>query len=189
MGVLQAFLQRFLRASHIATQVEYKCLEALTRYILELSLLDFSMLSYRPSTVAAATLLLARILLAHMHHQSGPYLPHVVWTRTLEHYTFHTAEELEACTRKLHKTLLAASCKSDNERRTFHSIYTKYEQTRRGAVARLGFMTSLPAHAFEPMAQFWVPAEYFSHLGLAQTGASAAEGAPLSLKAVAVGAR
>lgn len=43
---MQAFLQRFLRAAHVATVVEYKYLEQLTRYILELSLLDITMLAF-----------------------------------------------------------------------------------------------------------------------------------------------
>jgi Cyclin, C-terminal domain len=162
---VQAFLQRFLRASHIATQVEYKCLEALTRYVLELSLLDVNMLAYRASTVAASTLLLCRILLAHMHSAAaagGPLRPHVAWTRTLEHYTFHTPRELEGCVRKLHRTLLAASSRGLK----MMSICHKYKQSKKGAVASLRFMTELPEHAFQRFAAFMVPADYFHHLNL-----------------------
>jgi cyclin-A len=159
---MQAFLQRFLRAAHIATKVEYKCLEALTRYILELSMLDINMLGFRPSTVAAATLLLARILLAHMHSTNAATKQHIVWTRTMEHYAFHTARELEGCARKLHKTLLTASSRENKTTIICH----KYKQAKRGAVASLHFLQELPSTAFDRFASFSVPADYFSHLPL-----------------------
>lgn len=158
---MQAFLQRFLRAAHYATQLEYKCLEALARYILELSLLDFAMLSHRPSTVAAATLLLARVLLAHVHRDDGGETrEHVVWTSTLEHYAFHSARELEQCVRKMHKTLLSATSGKTT------AIAQKYLHPRRGGVAGLAFMPELPDAAFERHAAFRVPASYFSHVPL-----------------------
>lgn len=157
---MQAFLQRFLRAAHIATVVEYKYLEQLTRYILELSLLDVTMLSFRPSTVAAAVLLLARILLAHHDRPRGATSQHVVWTRTMEHYAFHSAAELEPCARKLHKTLLTARSRGAKVTAICH----KYMQARRGEVARLEFLADLPPNAFERFASFAVPLEYFKHL-------------------------
>jgi cyclin-A len=153
-------LQRFVLAALHATQVEIKCLEYLSRYILELSLLDYNMLAYRPSTIAAATLLLARILLAHMHNGKGDVCDHVVWTKTLEHYAFHSAHELEACVRKLHKTLLSAtSCDGKST-----AVTQKYRHPRRGAVACLHFMPVLPAKAFEQYVAFQVPVAYLSHV-------------------------
>lgn len=161
MAHVQAFLQRFLRAAHYATQLEYKCLEALARYVLELSLLDFAMLAHRPSTVAAAALLLARVLLAHVHRDDGGAMrEHVVWTHTLEHYAFHTARDLEPCARKMHKTLLSASGGKTT------AIAQKYLNPRRGGVAALAFMPALPEAAFERFASFRVPASYFSHVPL-----------------------
>ena len=157
---MQAFLQRFLRAAHVATVVEYKYLEQLTRYILELSLLDITMLAFRPSTIAAAVLLLARILLAHHDRVRGPAAQHVVWTRTMEYYAFHEASALEPCARKLHKTLLSARTRGSK----VTAICAKYLQAKRGEVARLHFIKELPANAFERFASFPVPLEYLKHM-------------------------
>lgn len=155
---MQAFLQRFILAALHATHVEIKCLEFLSRYILELSLLDYNILAYRPSTIAAATLLLSRILLAHMHNGEGELCEHVVWTRTLEHYAFHSAHELEPCVRKLHKTLLTASMGGGKST----AVTEKYRSPRRGAVACLHFMPVLPTNAFERYVAFKVPVSYIS---------------------------
>lgn len=156
---VQAFLQRFLRTTHVATQVEYKCLEPLSRYILELSLLDFHVLQYRASTLAAATVLLARLLLAHMHKSAGDMLPHTLWTRTMEHYTFHSVEELAPCVHKLHKTLMHAASK-----KIPLCVTKKYKSSRRGSVSQLRFLSVLPSNAFEQYASFPVPVEYFAHM-------------------------
>ena len=160
---MQAFLQRFLRTTHLATQVEYRCLEPLCRYILELSLLDFNILQYRASTIAAATVFLARLLLAHMHKNNGDLLPHVMWTRTMEYYTFHGAEELAPCVHKLHKTLLHASVKTREL-----SVSKKYKSPKRGSVSQLRYLTELPKHAFARFASFAVPRDYFMHLSAPQ---------------------
>jgi cyclin-A len=152
---LQAFLQRFLRAAHIATTFEYHYLESLARYILELSLLDYSMLVYRSSTVAAASILLARVLLAHAHRESENTRPHVVWTRTLEHYAFHTAKELEGCVYQLHRMLITLSSKQ--KKAPF--VCSKYKQQKWLSVASLPFMTTLPSEMFDRFCTFPVPAE------------------------------
>lgn len=157
---MQAFLQRFLRTAHIATSAEYQHLEQLTRYILELSLLDTAMLWFRASTIAASVLLLARILLAHPKRGSERTTPHVVWTRTMEHYTFHTAAELEPCVRKLHRTLISAPTQG----RHVMAVSLKYQNARRGSVALLSFLRDLPLHSFDRFASFPVPSSYFNHL-------------------------
>lgn len=162
---MQAFLQRYLRAAHVATTVEYHCLEAFSRYILELSLLDFSMLRYRSSLVAAAAILLARTILAHQHqdteHPSTEMRSHVVWTRTMEYYTAHTAKDLEDCVRQLHRTLVSVSGASKSKRQPF--VCHKYSQAKWGSVATMHVMPTLPSTMFQRFAMFSVPAYYLAH--------------------------
>lgn len=163
--VVQAFLQRYLRAAHVATTVEYHCLEAFSRYILELSLLDFSMLRYRSSMVAAAAILLARTLLANQHHNtehpSTELRSHVVWTRTMEFYTGHAARDLEDCVRHMHRTLVSVNGASKSKRQPF--VCHKYSQAKWGAVATMTVMPALPSTMFERFAMFPVPAHYLAH--------------------------
>lgn len=159
---MQAFLQRFLRAAHVATAMEYQCLEALARYILELSLLDYSMLRHRCSTVAASAILLARALIVHIppDEPTKATRKHVLWTRTLEQYAFHTARELEDCVRQLHRTLLTVTNRSKKQ----PFVCTKYKHPKWGKVATLPLLEKLPASMFERFAWFPVPASYLSHV-------------------------
>lgn len=161
-------MQRYLRAAHVATTVEYHCLEAFSRYILELSLLDYSMLRYRSSMVAAAATLLARTLLAHQ--PSSVECPpseqrlHVVWTRTMEIYTCHTARDLEECVRQLHRTLVSVNSASKTKRQPF--VCHKYSQAKWGSVATMHIMPVLPSTMFDRFAAFPVPAKQLAHCPL-----------------------
>lgn len=157
---LQVFLQRFLRAAQVATVVEYRYLEHLSRYVLELSLLDPALLSYRTSTVAASALFLSRLLLAKAHASAGESRPHVIWTRTMEHYTFHQAGELRACVRQLHAVLLTVS--SAATRTT--AVRTKYRSPRRMSVADMYFVPAFPDDVFERYHSLPVPAEMLQHV-------------------------
>jgi Cyclin, C-terminal domain len=154
------FLQRFLRAAQVATASEYRYLEHLSRYVLEVSLLDHTLLAYRTSTVAAAALFLSRVLLAKAHKRGAQTRPHIVWTRTMEHYAFHTAAELRLCVRHLHGMLLAAGCKAS---RTV-AIRNKYRSPRRMAVANMYFVPTFPDDVFEQYHGIPVPAELLSHV-------------------------
>lgn len=159
---VQAFLQRFLRAAHVATVMEYQCLEALSRYILELSLLDYSMLRHRCSTIAASAILLARALIVHIppEEASTNTRKHVLWTRTLEQYAFHTARDLEDCVRQLHRTLLTVTNKSKKQ----PFVCTKYKHPKWGKVANLPLLEKLPDAIFDRFSWFPVPESYLSHV-------------------------
>lgn len=157
--LLQVFLQRFLRAAQVATASEYRYLEHLARYVLELSLLDHTLLGYRTSTVAAAALFLSRVLLAKAHTKAPHMREHIIWTRTMEHYTFHTAEELRPCVRQLHHNLLQTS--AAHSRMT--AIRTKYRSQRRMAVASMYFVPFFSDDVFEKYHGIPVPAEMLDH--------------------------
>lgn len=157
--VVQVFLQRFLRAAQVATASEYRYLEHLSRYVLELSLLDHSLLAYRTSTVAAAALFLSRVLLAKAHAKSGNMRSHIIWTRTMEHYTFHAAADLRPCVRQLHRLLMDAS----NARSRMTAVRTKYRSQRRMAVASMYFVPTFSDDVFEQYYGIPVPAEMLDH--------------------------
>jgi hypothetical protein len=76
-----------------------------------------------PSRLAAAAVYLARVTLGV--HNSG-----VVWTKTLEHYTGYTAEELKSTVLLMHD-LQGRAEESDAMR----GIWCKYEQANRRRVA------------------------------------------------------
>lgn len=153
------FLQRFLRAAQVATASEYRYLENLARYVLELSLLDHSLLAHRTSTVAASALFLSRILLAKAHQKTAHMRKHIIWTRTMEHYTFHSACELRSCVRHLHRLLLAASDQSSR----MTAMRTKYRSARRMYVASMYFVPSFSDEVFEQYHGIPVPAEMLEH--------------------------
>jgi cyclin-A len=154
------FLQRFLRAAQVATAVEYRYLEHLSRYVLELSLLDHTLLRYRTSTVAASALFLSRVLLAKAHAATGETRQHVIWPKTMEHYTFHRPGELRSCVQQLHAILLAVS--NNNTRMT--AVRSKYCNPRRMSVADMYFVPTLSADIFEPYQSLPVPAEMLDHV-------------------------
>ncbi|CAH2067721.1 unnamed protein product [Thlaspi arvense] len=88
----KCFLRRFVRAAQGEKEVPSLMFECLASYITELSLLDYAMLRYAPSLVAASAVFLAQYIL---HPSREP------WNATLEHYTSYRAKHLEACVKSL----------------------------------------------------------------------------------------
>ena len=84
----------FLRRYSKAGQVDAK-LHTLAKYIMELSLYDYSLAATPPSLLAGSTLLLGLKLLALATH-----LP-TLWTPNLVHYTNYTLPDLEYTVYKL----------------------------------------------------------------------------------------
>lgn len=152
---MQVFLQRFLRAAQVATSTEYKYLEHLARYVLELALLDHSLLVYRTSTTAAAALFLSRLVLAKAERSAVRTREHVIWTRTMEVYTFHTAYELRDCVCHLHRLMLAAS--RSGGRTT--AVRNKYLSKRRHQVANFLVLPAISDAVFQPYYPIAVPAD------------------------------
>ncbi|CDY41784.1 BnaC02g13720D [Brassica napus] len=67
------YLKRFVRAAKGKTEVPLLLFESLASYLSELSLLDYAMLRYAPSLVAASAVFLARYIL---HPSRKPWLCH-----------------------------------------------------------------------------------------------------------------
>jgi cyclin A len=88
------FLRRFLRAA-IRGRSEHdhhSKLDSMASFLAELSLLDYGMVVFHPSQVAASAVMLALYVLEQP-----------VWTATLEHYTGFRAGDLKDCVLALHR--------------------------------------------------------------------------------------
>jgi len=88
------FLRRFLRAAvrGRGEHDHHSKLDSMASFLAELSLLDYGMVVFHPSRVAASAVMLALYVLE---------LP--VWTPTLEHYTGFKPTELKDCVLALHR--------------------------------------------------------------------------------------
>ncbi|GKB36456.1 cyclin A1,1 [Tanacetum coccineum] len=90
---VRCFLRRFVRAAQGVNEAPSMHLEHLASYIAELSLLEYDMLQYAPSLVAASAIFLARYV------QSPLQKP---WDSTLRHYTQYQPSDLSECVKALH---------------------------------------------------------------------------------------
>uniref|UniRef100_A0A804QAR1 Cyclin C-terminal domain-containing protein n=1 Tax=Zea mays TaxID=4577 RepID=A0A804QAR1_MAIZE len=93
-------------------------LEFLANYIAELSLLEYSLLSYSPSLIAASAIFLARFVLQPTKYP---------WNSTLAHYTQYKRSELSECVKTLHR--LSSVGPGSN----LPSITEKYSQHKKEA--------------------------------------------------------
>lgn len=84
------FLRRFSKAA----KSDYRA-HTLCKYLIELALVDYSMIKYCPSKVAAAAIYLTRIMI-----NGDPD-----WNTTLQHYTKYKKEDILPCARDLLNTL------------------------------------------------------------------------------------
>eukprot|EP01113_Clastostelium_recurvatum_P002385 TRINITY_DN10993_c0_g1_i1.p1 TRINITY_DN10993_c0_g1~~TRINITY_DN10993_c0_g1_i1.p1 ORF type:complete len:432 (-),score=148.37 TRINITY_DN10993_c0_g1_i1:73-1368(-) len=111
------FLRRFSKAARSDSAIH-----TLSKYLTELSLPEYRMIHYLPSTIAAAAVYLARRMSSRT-----PY-----WTPTLIKYTCYREEEIIACARELN-TIVAKSAISP----TLKATYAKYKSDKLLAVAKV----------------------------------------------------
>ncbi|CAN0892273.1 CYCA1-1 [Linum grandiflorum] len=107
----KCFLRRFIRAAQGLDEVPSMQLECLANYISELSLLEYNMLRYAPSIVAASSIFLAKFIL---------FPSKKPWNSTLQHYTLYQPNDLLNCVRDLQRLC----CSSNNP--TLPAISEKY---------------------------------------------------------------
>ncbi|KAF8103585.1 hypothetical protein N665_0188s0512 [Sinapis alba] len=129
----KCFLRRFVRAAKGKTEVPSLLFESLASYLSELSLLDYAMLRYAPSLVAASAVFLAQYIL---HPSRKP------WSSTLEHYTSYKAKHLEACV-----TNLLQLC-HESPSADVVAVRKKYSQDKYKFAAKKFCPTSLPQALF-----------------------------------------
>uniref|UniRef100_A0A6N2M526 B-like cyclin n=1 Tax=Salix viminalis TaxID=40686 RepID=A0A6N2M526_SALVM len=109
-------------------------LECLANYIAELSLLEYTMLCYAPSLVAASAIFLAKYILLPSKRP---------WNSTLQHYTLYEPVDLCHCVKDLYRLC----CGSHNS--TLPAIREKYSQHKYKFVAKKYCPPSIPEEFFQ----------------------------------------
>jgi len=85
------FLRRFSKAAYSNSKIH-----KLSRYLIELSLLNRKMLWYLPSVIAASAVYIAR--------KMSKRTP--VWTKTLKHYTKYDVKDIAPCVKEMNAFLI-----------------------------------------------------------------------------------
>ncbi|KAK6132278.1 hypothetical protein DH2020_033978 [Rehmannia glutinosa] len=109
----KCFLRRFVRAAQGVNEAPLLQLECLANYIAELSLLEYNMLCFAPSLIAASSIFLARFILLPSKRP---------WNSTLRHYTLYQPFDLRDCVIALH----GLCCNNQNS--SLPAIREKYSQ-------------------------------------------------------------
>ncbi|GAB2270378.1 Cyclin-A1-1 [Dionaea muscipula] len=109
-------------------------LECLSNYIAELSLLEYDMLQYAPSLIAASAIFLAQYILAPLRRP---------WNPTLRQYTLYDPSDLCDCVRALHELCLNSSNSS-----SLPAIREKYSQHKYKFVATKYCPPTIPLEYF-----------------------------------------
>ncbi|OIW04510.1 hypothetical protein TanjilG_13892 [Lupinus angustifolius] len=127
------FLRRFIRAAQDVDEVPSLQLECLTNYIAELSLLEYSMLCYAPSLIAASAVFLAKFIL---------FPSKKPWSSTLQHFTQYRPSDLCRCVKDLHR--LCCNRPASN----LPAIQEKYSQHKYKYVVKKYCPPSIPQEYF-----------------------------------------
>lgn len=112
---IHSFLCRYLKAAHAdRTMVQLSC------YLAERTLQEYSLIRFRPSTLAAASVYIAR-----------KSLKRHPWSPTLAKYTKYQEADLYECVDEMRACINNAACQQTG-------VYRKYSNSRFGLVAKMG---------------------------------------------------
>eukprot|EP00887_Chlorella_sp_A99_P007227 scaffold2.g7227.t1 len=128
---VKTFLRRFIKAAsgEIPLDVTF---EFLCSYLAELTLMDYGMLVYLPSQIAASCALVALYMLGKQ-----------VWSPTLSHYSGYVPRDLRHCAQAVHALFMGAKTSS------LPASREKYASPKFGSVSQLSTVDVLPAWLFE----------------------------------------
>ncbi|KAF0917538.1 hypothetical protein E2562_020915 [Oryza meyeriana var. granulata] len=129
----KCFLRRFVRVAQVSDEDPALHLEFLANYVAELSLLEYNLLSYPPSLVAASAIFLSKFILQPTKHP---------WNFTLAHYTQYKSSELSDCVKALHRLF------SVGPGSNLPAIREKYSQHKYKYVAKKHCLPSVPTEFF-----------------------------------------
>ncbi|KAG6624403.1 hypothetical protein CIPAW_16G024700 [Carya illinoinensis] len=132
----KCFLRRFVCVAQATSKVPSMQLECLANYLTELSLLEYSMLRYSPSLVAASATFLAKFILLPLKKP---------WNSALKLYTLYQASDLVDCVKALHS--LCCNCSNRN----LPAIREKYSQHKYKFVAKKYCPPSIPHEYFQEL--------------------------------------
>eukprot|EP01116_Phalansterium_solitarium_P012168 TRINITY_DN2820_c0_g1_i4.p3 TRINITY_DN2820_c0_g1~~TRINITY_DN2820_c0_g1_i4.p3 ORF type:complete len:142 (+),score=59.68 TRINITY_DN2820_c0_g1_i4:302-727(+) len=94
------FLRRFSKAARSDSSIH-----TLSKYISELSLMEYSMLQFLPSQIAAAAVYIARKMTVADHQEP------LIWTKSLEKHSQYSESEILPCARGLNEIVRHAATK------------------------------------------------------------------------------
>ncbi|XP_037940816.1 G2/mitotic-specific cyclin-B-like isoform X1 [Teleopsis dalmanni] len=112
------FLRRFSKAAKAEDRHH-----TMSKYFLELVLVDYNMAAYKPSQVAAASLFLALHLL-NGNARAATGFNDAHWTPTLRHYSRYSATDLRPITMKI------AAIAKNAPNAKLKAVYSKYQSTK-----------------------------------------------------------
>ncbi|GAB2289818.1 hypothetical protein Dimus_024125 [Dionaea muscipula] len=130
---VKCFVRRFVRAAQALNEAPSLLLECLCNYIAELSLLEYNMLCYAPSLIAASAVFLAQFILSPLK---------TPWNSTLSHYTLYDPYDLQDCVRSLHQLCMNSHSSS------LPAIREKYSQHKYKFVAKKYCPPTIPSVYF-----------------------------------------
>ncbi|KAK6939909.1 Cyclin, C-terminal domain [Dillenia turbinata] len=130
---IKCFLRRFVRAAHGDNEDgSLLQLECLANYIAELSLLEYSMLCYAPSLIAASAIFVAKYILLPSRSP---------WNSTLLHYTLYQSTDLYDCVKELHRL---SSNSHSSSLPAIREKYSQHKATSTGSM-KIGAQISVPS--------------------------------------------
>lgn len=125
------FLRRYIKAAsgEISLDVTF---EFLCSYLAELTLMDYGLMGYLPSQVAASCTMLALYMLGKPR-----------WSATLSHYSGYSPRDLKPCVHAVHHLFVNAKTSS------LPATRDKYASSKLAAVSQLGAPEVLPDWLFQ----------------------------------------
>lgn len=130
----KCFLRQFIHAAQGNNKDQSLQLECLASYLTELSLLEYNMLCYAPSLIAASATFLARFIL---------FSAEKPWNSMLGHYTHYLPSHLHDCVKALHHLCC------NNHGSGLPAIKEKYSQHKYKFVAKKYCPPCVPLEFFE----------------------------------------
>lgn len=132
------FLRRFVCVAQLTNEVPSMHLECMANYLVELSLLEYGMLCYAPSLIAASATFLAKYILSPLKNP---------WNSMLICYTFYQPSNLRGCVKALHRLILCRSGGNSN----LPAIREKYSHHKYKFVAKKYCPLSIPPEFFQDL--------------------------------------
>jgi hypothetical protein len=128
------FVNEYLRASHAcpdrSCEFDHSVLRQMVMYLLELGRIPYELSIRKPSLLAASALYLARATLGLRESSNDHAVDrHGYWTKTLQHYTGYTVDDLKKTVLTIHQYQLAA------EESNYNASFNKYRSRTYKAVS------------------------------------------------------
>ena len=166
-GFLQDFQDALLAAVHAYVTAEHQFLQPLAGYLLDLCLMEYTMLAFSPPMLAAATVLLARVVIGHLKIIKPGVKERrrraAVWPAQLAEASGFSATQLATCT---HRVFELAQQAEQTDSGAVVVVVARYEQDKMHNVADLPLPSALDEQVFDPDAQcqYWFPVQALGDL-------------------------